>query len=251
MTHPHATDTSGAAGGPLAPAPAAALGILSARGIACRRGRRLLFRDLDLNLQPGALIWLRGRNGSGKTSLLRALAGLGSVEAGSIGYGAPGVLADSVAARHAWRSQLIYIGHANALKDDLSLAESLAFLARLHGQDAAPPQLQAALRSFDVAQRADAPVRTLSQGQRRRGALSRLALGEQPRHWLLDEPFDALDRDGIERLVALLVANAARGGSVLFTSHQSVALPGVVEFDLEACCEPGSANRAAVRNRDG
>ena len=110
---------------------------------------------------------------------------------------------------------------------------------------------EAALRSFDVAQRADAPVRTLSQGQRRRGALSRLALDEQPRHWLLDEPFDALDRDGIERLVALLVANAARGGSVLFTSHQSVALPGVVEFDLEACCEPGSANRAAVRNRDG
>ena len=240
MTYPQAP-------GPT-PSPAAALDVLRAAGIACRRGRRLLFRDLELTLAPGELIWLRGRNGSGKTSLLRALAGLTGLDAGAISYGAHGVLADSAAARQAWRGDLVYIAHANALKDDLSLAESLAFLARLHAQDAAAPRLQSALQRLGVAQRAAAPVRTLSQGQRRRGALARLALDERPRHWLLDEPFDALDRDGIGHLGALLLANAARGGSVLFTSHQAVPLPGVVEFDLEAYCEPAGA---APRHRDG
>jgi len=192
--------------------------LLSGRRLACRRGNRRLFAGVDLTLAPGTITWLRGANGSGKTSLLRLLAGLSRPEAGEV-------------ERH---GELIYIAHGNALKDELTLAEALTFLARLH--DAAGAA-QRALRALDVmglGTRGRAFVRTLSQGQRRRGALARLALDDAPRCWLLDEPYDALDADGIARLSALIEGNAARGGSVLYTSHQPVALAGVREVELDA-----------------
>ena len=206
--------------------PAAA--VLQAQGLACRRGRRLLFKGLDLQLPPGSITWLRGRNGSGKTSLLRILAGLSSPADGTVLLGGQPLLQSAGAA-----GALLYIGHANALKDDLTLAEALAFLARLQGLDNAPARAAAALHTLGLASRRDAPVRTLSQGQRRRGALARLALDDAPRNWILDEPFDALDQDSVALLAGLISAHAARGGAVLMTSHQAVDLTGAVEFDLE------------------
>ena len=209
--------------------PLAGAGTLGARALACKRGRRLLFRGLDLQLAPGSITWLRGRNGSGKTSLLRILAGLSAPSEGDITWnGAPIGQADASA-----REAIVYIGHANALKDDLTLAESVAFLARLQRVGDATRQAQAALDRLGLASRRDAPVRTLSQGQRRRGALARLALDEQPRTWILDEPYDALDHDSVGLLSSLVEAHAARGGAVLMTSHQAVALTGAAEFDLE------------------
>jgi heme exporter protein A len=207
----------------------AGVGTLGARALACRRGRRLLFRGLDLQLSPGSITWLRGRNGSGKTSLLRILAGLSAPAEGDLTWnGAALAQADADA-----RQAVIYIGHANALKDDLTLAESVVFLARLQAVEEAPQRALAALDRLGLASRRDAPVRTLSQGQRRRGALARLALDEQPRTWILDEPYDALDQDSVELLSGLVQAHAARGGAVLMTSHQAVTLPGAAEFDLE------------------
>jgi len=196
--------------------------VLNARGLACRRGRRTLFRGLDMQLRPGSITWLRGTNGSGKTSLMRILAGLSAATEGVLQWcdGAGG--------------QLIYIGHSNALKDDLTLAEALAFLARLQGLDDADARAHRALGLLGLASRREQPVRTLSQGQRRRGALARLALDDElPRPWILDEPYDALDRDSMATLSRLIEAHAARGGMVLLTSHQSVDLAGAVEFDLE------------------
>jgi len=217
---------------PSPPPPAPLLpstGPLAARALACQRGRRLLFRNLDLELEPGSITWLRGTNGSGKTSLLRILAGLSQPAEGEVTWGGKPLGQAGAQARQG----TVYIGHTNALKDDLTLAESVAFLAVLAGLDEPSARAHQALDHLGLAQRCDAPVRTLSQGQRRRGALARLVLDEQPRTWVLDEPFDALDAHSVAILSAMIQANAQRRGAVLLTSHQSVELTGAREFDLE------------------
>lgn len=204
-------------------------GVLAARGLACRRGRRLLFRGLDLSLAPGSVIWLRGTNGSGKTSLMRILAGLSQPAEGSITWNdAPVREAGAAACRG-----VVYIGHTNGLKDDLTLVESVAFLAVLAELDQPVARAQRALDRLGLASRRDAPVRTLSQGQRRRGALARLALDDTPRAWILDEPFDALDATSVGLLSRLIEDHASRGGAVLLTSHQAISLAGAQELDLE------------------
>jgi heme exporter protein A len=225
-----------------APGPAAAAhalqpatGLLEGRTLSCRRGRRLLFEQLEIALQPGSITWLRGTNGSGKTSLMRILAGLSAPADGAVLWNGQPLRQAGRAARLG----VVYIGHANALKDDLTLEESLAFLARLaeHGQPEAAAA--AALERLGLGTRRQAAVRTLSQGQRRRGALARLALDDSPRTWILDEPYDALDSDSTQLLSRLISANAARGGAVLLTSHQDVVLPGLREHRLVS--RPGLA----------
>jgi heme exporter protein A len=211
-----------------APAPAPAAGLLEGRQLACRRGRRLLFQQLDIALPPGSITWLRGTNGSGKTSLMRILAGLSAPSDGQVLWnGRPLREAGAEA-----RTGTLYIGHANALKDDLTLLESLAFLARLGGLDAADARAAAALERAGLAAQRHVAVRTLSQGQRRRGALARLALDDAPRSWILDEPYDALDSASTVQLSRLIEAHAARGGAVLLTSHQAVALAGLRVHEL-------------------
>ena len=203
--------------------------LLEARQLACRRGGKLLFEGLDLALESGSVTWLRGTNGSGKTSLMRILAGLSAPAAGDVLWrGAPLRQAGAEA-----RNGLLYIGHANALKDDLTLAESVAYLAQLAGLSDARTRAVGALHGMGLQSHQHAAVRTLSQGQRRRGALSRLALDDAPGMWILDEPYDALDMPSTQTLSGLITAQAARGGAVLLTSHQSVPLQGLAEFDLE------------------
>jgi len=160
---------------------------------------------------------------------MRILAGLSAPAEGELHWNGQSLAADEAAARQG----RLYIGHANALKDDLTLCEALAFLARLQGLGDAALRARQALDRLGLGSRRDAMVRTLSQGQRRRGALARLALDDQPRTWILDEPFDALDRDSMALLSRLIEAQAARGGAVLLTSHQAVDLVGATEFDLE------------------
>lgn len=193
--------------------------LLTVSALACRRGDRVLFKGLDLKLLPGQVLWLRGANGRGKTSLLRLLAGLSTPEAGTV-------------LRH---GGLLYVAHANALKEDLTVLESLRFLARLQGRDGSEASLVEALRQFGMASRRNAPVRTLSQGQRRRVTLSRLALSPAPPVWVLDEPFDALDVEGIATLNALLMRHAQAGGGVVLTSHQALTLaePAPLELQLD------------------
>ena len=182
--------------------------------VACRRGDRLLFAGLTETVAPGELLWLRGGNGRGKTSLLRLVAGLAAPEHGQILWG------DTSTRRNArFSGELVYIAHTNALKDDLTAAESLAFLARIHDRDDSAPAIRAALVRLGLAGRERTPTRSLSQGLRRRVALARLALETTPALWVLDEPFDALDVAGTAVLHALLAQHRARGGSVLLTSH--------------------------------
>jgi heme exporter protein A len=198
--------------------------------LGCRRGSRLLFRGVNLQVRARASIWLRGRNGRGKTSLLRLAAGLAVPESGQVSWGGVDVRRAS-----AYAAVRVYIGHANALKEDLTVLESLQFLARLHGRVHDRASLLAALQRVGMESRCDAPVRTLSQGQRRRAALARLALERKAALWILDEPFDALDVDGIDVVNRLLHEQLTRGGSVLLTSHLSpgAGAPDMAEFDLD------------------
>lgn len=191
---------------------------MRAQALACRRGARLLFDQLDLNVQASQLVWVRGPNGQGKTSLLRLLAGLSEPAEGQIERAA----------------RVVYLGHQHALKDDLSAQEALAFLVDLHGDQADEPKLVDALAHMGVKGKRHSPVRTLSQGQRRRVALARLMLTPPDTCWVLDEPFDALDDTGVATLNALLQAHRQAGGSVVLTSHQALTLPDRIELDLAA-----------------
>jgi len=206
--------------------------VLRASALAVQRGDRVLIRGLDLALMPGTVTWLRGSNGRGKTSLLRVLAGLSSATQGSVE-----VLGRSARdAGPSLRSQFVFVAHQNGLKDDLTALESLQFLARLHGLPADAASLTQALQGMGIGQRRHALVRTLSQGQRRRVALARLLLAKTVPLWLLDEPFDALDTQGVDALNTVIGDHAAAGGCVLLTSHQALSLrsPVPLLLDLQA-----------------
>lgn len=190
--------------------------LLSAQDLSCRRGDRLLFEHLDLSLSPGEAVWVRGPNGRGKTSLLRLLAGLSQPAAGHI-------------KRHA---TVLYLGHQHALKDDLTATEALTFLLRLHDMHPSAAEVTEALGRLGVKGRRSALVRTLSQGQRRRVALARLALSPPASVWILDEPFDALDDQGIGTLNEMIESHRQSGGALVLTSHQDVHLPRLTTRQL-------------------
>ncbi len=198
--------------------------LLRIAGVECRRGERLLFQGLGFVLRAGQIVWIRGANGQGKTTLLRTLAGLSAPESGEI------VWRDPTSQR-----RIVYLAHANALKEDLTVTESVRFLLALAGEAPHRDALDRALYRFGLASRRHAPVRTLSQGQRRRVALARLAAETTSSIWLLDEPFDALDASGIETLNELLAEHTGRGGCVVLTSHVPLTLaepaPFVVQID--------------------
>lgn len=184
--------------------------LLQATALRCERAGRALVDGLALALHPGDTAWLRGANGAGKTTLLRTLAGLREPDGGKV-------------QRHA---ALRFLGHANGLKDELTVLEGLRFAAQWEGLAHDEAALRAALDRWGLGPLRQRPARQLSQGQRRRAALAPLALPQPGAVWLLDEPFDALDDAGVAQLVGLVQAHAAAGGATLFTSHQAVpALP--------------------------
>lgn len=209
------------------PAPSATIpadAVLVVRELACRRGDRVLFAPTSFVVGAGAIVWIRGANGQGKTTLLRTLAGLSAPAGGDIAWaGAPEIL-----------PRPLYLAHANALKEDLTASESLRFLLHLAGNPVDGRDVDAALERFGMASRKDAFVRTLSQGQRRRVALARLAAQRELSTWLLDEPFDALDAAGVELLADVISHHARRGGSVVLTSHLPLPIdeptPAIVQL---------------------
>jgi heme exporter protein A len=200
---------------------------LELRQLECVRGRRSLFKGLDLKVPPGRLLRLQGANGAGKTSLLRILCGLLAPAHGEVLWRGQriGTL------REEFGKELIYLGHAAALKDDLSALENLQATSVLGGRAVGAAQAAAALGEAGLRGRERAPARVLSQGQRKRVALARLVLGGDAPLWVLDEPFNALDVTATAWLVGLIAAQVRRGGIVVLTSHQSVvfddALPQV------------------------
>jgi len=190
--------------------------MLETTGLACERGGARLFADLSFSLAPGGLLRVRGANGSGKTTLLRALAGLTRPAAGEVRRNGMAFL---------------FIGHSAGVKDELTVLENLEFSAWLAGL--IKPECEKALEQLGIARLADLPARYLSQGQRRRVALARLALSANIPLWLLDEPFAALDSAGIAQVNTLCSAHLAGGGMLVLTSHQDVAIASAAAQSIE------------------
>jgi heme exporter protein A len=191
--------------------------MLKAEGLSCRRGGRPLFSGIDFNVDPGQLLFVRGRNGCGKTTLLRAICGLTALESGEVTLRGEDIRRLDESAR----ADLIYVGHRDAVKDEFTPLENLAVQQGLRGEGFDEARCLDALEEVGLAGYEDIPVRYLSQGQRRRTALSRLLLSSSPL-WVLDEPLTALDVRAVDWLLELLETHLAQGGLVVTTSHQPI-----------------------------
>lgn len=199
--------------------------MLELRNVACVRGGRTLFERLSCQVAPGRLLRVRGVNGAGKTSLLRMVCGLLPAADGQVLWRGEPIrdLAEQ------YCRELVYLGHASALKDDLTALENLQTTCLLGGIVVSREQAGAALAQAGLPGRQRTPARQLSQGQRRRVALARLVLSGRAPLWVLDEPFNALDTAATDWLCVLLQAQLERGGVVVLTSHQDVALDALVD----------------------
>ena len=202
------------------------------------RGDRLLFEAVDFSLQNGQLLHLKGRNGSGKTTMMRILAGLLHAERGDILWNGESIKK----ARQTFHAELLYLGHLNGLKGDLSAVENLRTDAAISGQNLDEKQAWQVLTDIGLRGHEDLPTKYLSQGQKRRVALARLWFSRAAL-WILDEPFSALDVAAVDELQAVIRRHLESGGMVIVTTHQEVALTSgqVRTLELSKRQEPQDA----------
>lgn len=191
---------------------------LEGRNLACDRAGRRVFAALDFTLPEGGALLLRGANGSGKSSLLRILAGLLSPASGELRWNDSNVEKDP----EAFQDNICYVGHGNAIKTVLSVQENLSFWAKLYPPKTENEDLDAllarALECFSLTSLRDVPGRQLSSGQSRRLALARLITSPAP-IWLLDEPSVGLDDVSLKRLESAITDHRAAGGLVIAATH--------------------------------
>lgn len=185
--------------------------LLALRDLACFRGGRLLFEGLNLSLATGEAAIVTGPNGVGKSSLIRLAAGLLRPAAGSVERGGSVALADE----------------ALALDDKLPLGKALAFWAGLDGGSA-----EAGMTAMGLVHLADVPVRMLSAGQRKRAMLARIASSGAPL-WLLDEPANGLDSEGLGRLSDLVAGHRSGGGALLAATHLPLGISDAQVVELK------------------
>jgi heme exporter protein A len=213
--------------------------MLEVRDLECVRGDHRLFTGLNFQLQEGELLRLRGSNGSGKTSLLRTLCGLLEPAEGKVLWKNENILAQ----RDEFNAELLYLGHHNGIKSELTGFENLRVSSSLRGESVCEERIYDALAEIGLAGREDLPTQVLSQGQKRRVALARLLLSDACL-WVLDEPFTALDVDAVTQLAQLIEGHLQKGGMVVYTTHQEVEMRAgacrEVNLDVE-----GQSARAA------
>lgn len=184
--------------------------------LTCVRGERLVFEGVDFRVNPGEVLLLVGPNGSGKSSLLRLMASLIRPAAGRLIWAGKAVADDP----ESHRARLHYVGHLDALKPVLTVAENLGFYADLRGNAG---RIDAALEAFGLEPLARVPARYLSQGQRHRASLARLIAAQAPL-WLLDEPTLGLDDASVARLITVIGKHVADGGAAVIATHAKLAL---------------------------
>jgi len=205
---------------------------LEAIDLHCARGERSLFSALSFTVRGGELLRIGGPNGSGKTSLLRIACALLEPTRGEVRWAGENIRRLQ---EEFWR-QIVYIGHASAIKDDLTSAENLRVACTLAGIRVQPARIGEALRELGLGGCENLPTRVLSQGQRRRVALARLDLSEAMPLWILDEPFAALDAAAVEHVQNLIAEHLARGAAVVLTTHLEtrIAAATTLRIDLGA-----------------
>lgn len=201
--------------------------MLEARALTCIRGERQLFLNLNLTVTAGECLHVRGENGVGKTSLLRLLTGLSKPEAGEVLWNHQSIAKDP----SIYHRELLFLGHRDALKEDLTALENLQLYAVLDDIHLPGDKALAALWRFGLRGRENLPVSCLSAGQKRRVLMARM-LTRQAKLWILDEPFNALDIHAVQDLQGLIAEHVEQGGLVVLTSHQAVDLPRVRALDL-------------------
>lgn len=201
--------------------------MLQVSNLACTRGDHKLFDGLSFSLSSGELMQVQGVNGSGKTTLLRTLCGFIQPIAGDIRWHG----LDVCEMDEDYYANIIFLGHLNAIKDELSALENLHISAGLSGCDVNDQQAIAALRRMGLRGRETLPVKVLSQGQRRRVALARLLVSKAPL-WILDEPLTALDVGAVGLMQDLIAEHLSKQGMVIFTTHQPLEVSGVVTRQL-------------------
>ncbi|PYE42205.1 heme exporter protein A [Rhizobium sp. PP-F2F-G20b] len=189
-------------------------------GLGASRGEDPIFREVRLVLDAGGALLVTGRNGTGKSTFLRTLAGLHPADSGTI-------LLEGVTDPTApVRESLHYLGHRNAMKRDLTVAENLVFWARFSGQAGDPAKdADDALEVVGLGGLGHLPFGYLSAGQQRRAALARLLVAHRP-VWLMDEPTAALDTASERMVEALIAGHRATGGVVIAATHQALDVPG-------------------------
>lgn len=192
----------------------------------CIRGERLVFEHLNFSVSGGGAMVLSGPNGSGKSSLLRMMAGLLPPVAGTLSRDGVSVADDP----EGHRTSLHYVGHLDAVKSVLTVAENVSFWAGLRGDGT---KATAALKTFGLVALAATPARLLSAGQRRRLNLARIAASDAPL-WLLDEPAVGLDRSSVAILVDLIAGHRARGGIVILSTHTDLDVSEAQTLELDA-----------------
>ncbi|MBL94847.1 MAG: Cytochrome c biogenesis ATP-binding export protein CcmA [Alphaproteobacteria bacterium MarineAlpha3_Bin5] len=203
------------------------MALFEARNLKCCRGDRTVFRGLSFCLEEGQALVLKGRNGSGKSSLIRILAGLLSPVSGDVIWEGETVFNEPE--EHFQRFQ--YIGHLNAIKPTLTISENITYWVKLHGGKLA--YLTKALKKFDLENVLDLPVRFLSAGQKRRVGLVRLIVSSSV-IWLLDEPATSLDNAMIEQLENIIRDHRKEGGIVILSTHQNLKLDDAIELQLDS-----------------
>jgi heme exporter protein A len=201
--------------------------MLNATDLACSRGERRLFQGLGFVLRGGDWLHVKGENGSGKTTLLRTLIGLSPPDHGQVRWRGT----DTRTRGDDYRRAFVYLGHQSGLKDELTPLENLRVALALDGFACDEDSLVEALQCMGLKGREDLAARHLSAGQKRRVLLARLLL-RPAELWVLDEPFNALDKAAVELLSLVIADHLDGGGIAVLTSHQNVPLPGGQELTL-------------------
>jgi len=190
--------------------------LISAKSLTCIREERMLFENLDLNICAGDIVQIEGANGSGKTSLLRILAGLSLPFEGDVYFQDKPI----AQIREQFHQNLLFLGHLAGVKGEMSAQENLEFNLALHGLDSS--SAEETLSEVNLLGFEDALASHLSAGQHRRIALAKLWQSRSP-IWILDEPFTAIDKLGVKKLEQLFLEHANNGGCVILTTHQDLS----------------------------